>query len=471
MRIHPVLTTILVFALLVPSARAQLAPTALTYQGTLNENGAPADGAFPMTFRLFNNQSSGSQVGPTLAFPTVLVEQGLFDQRLDFGAIDSGTTPLYLEVEVNGFTMSPRTPIAASPYALQTRGIHVDNTGNIGVGTTTPSADLDIQRPGATLALDSTSISAPRLTFQGNDASPFSGNYAAIDFLNPQGAMNFAFTHGNAFGSPLFRFLSPSNPSGLLIIDESGSIGIADIPSAARVHIADTDIGNFTDALLNDTMVLEDSDTVLGLYSSNSGSYGSAISFAEIIDDELTDKWGLVRLTSSAPRPELRVTFGPNPNYAQNPLAVAFIPGGLAFPDGSVQTSAVGARASRAFGGDISFIPVITDRFIGPLAQVEITREGQQVVVLGSISLQSLEGEALVSIAYRPRGQVSPITHVLPTTGVRTTGTELVITPVNGLIVDIPVGSWDVGIFVREPNEEDANAFHREVSVIAIVVD
>src|SRR5580700_3824294 len=77
--------------------------TAFTYQGRLQNNGAPASGSFDLTLALFNAASSGSQVGSTLTNLDVGVTNGLFTITADFGAIYNGAAYwLQIGVRTNG---------------------------------------------------------------------------------------------------------------------------------------------------------------------------------------------------------------------------------------------------------------------------------------------------------------------------------------------------------------------------------
>lgn len=77
-------------ALLVCSAPAFAGPltNALIYQGQLQDNAAPANGAYDLQFRLYDALSPGAQVGPTLCVNDVAVTNGLFTVELNFGAGD-----------------------------------------------------------------------------------------------------------------------------------------------------------------------------------------------------------------------------------------------------------------------------------------------------------------------------------------------------------------------------------------------
>ena len=125
---------------------------AFTYQGRLREGGGPANGLFVMSFALFDAESGGSQVGPTLVFdgvggnpPPVAVAAGLFTVTLDFGVAPyEANDPRWLEIAASGTTLVPRQELTPAPFSLATRGINVDAAGNVGVGTSTPAHALDV---------------------------------------------------------------------------------------------------------------------------------------------------------------------------------------------------------------------------------------------------------------------------------------------------------------------------------------
>jgi hypothetical protein len=92
------------------NAQAQ-ASTGLTYQGQLSEAGSPADGAYPMTFRLFDASVGGAQIGPSIVVAQNVAD-GLFDALLDFGAVDFGSNQYWLEIVVDGTTLTPRQAVS-----------------------------------------------------------------------------------------------------------------------------------------------------------------------------------------------------------------------------------------------------------------------------------------------------------------------------------------------------------------------
>lgn len=98
--------------------------TAFTYQGRLTgDAGLPVDGACDLRFSLWDDPDAGSQAGPTLDIPGVVVTGGLFTVPLDFGPVFDGAA-LWLEIAVRcgddpDYTLlSPRQALTAAPYAI-----------------------------------------------------------------------------------------------------------------------------------------------------------------------------------------------------------------------------------------------------------------------------------------------------------------------------------------------------------------
>jgi hypothetical protein len=145
--------------------------TAFTYQGRLDDAGAPANGLHDFRFRLFDAASDGAQIGATLCLDNVSVVGGVFTAQLDFGQHFATTAQRHLEIDVRrdtgltcgniaGFTvLAPRQPVTAAPYASHansafaldasdgspTSAVFVDDTGRVGIGTTAPGAKLEVQ--------------------------------------------------------------------------------------------------------------------------------------------------------------------------------------------------------------------------------------------------------------------------------------------------------------------------------------
>jgi hypothetical protein len=94
-----------------------------TYQGSLQDGGTPANGAYDIRISLHNALVGGSQIGPTLNFNGVSVNDGLFELEVDFGDVfDANNSYIFIQVRDGASTgaytgLSPRSPITSTPKA------------------------------------------------------------------------------------------------------------------------------------------------------------------------------------------------------------------------------------------------------------------------------------------------------------------------------------------------------------------
>ncbi len=124
LRVSIVLFVALGIGLASTASAADLQPV-FTYQGSLDQNGSPATGSYSMNFRLFDAATSGNQLGSTITYGTVNVNDGLFQVILNSGA-EFGPTAFngerrWLEITVNGETLSPRTALTPAPFAQRSQ--------------------------------------------------------------------------------------------------------------------------------------------------------------------------------------------------------------------------------------------------------------------------------------------------------------------------------------------------------------
>lgn len=99
--------------------------SAFTYQGRLDANGGPANGAYDFMFRLLNDPVAGT-AAPTIPInPSVGVTNGLFTTAIDFGTEALNGAALWLEISVrtNGAasftTLTPRQLLTSTPFATK----------------------------------------------------------------------------------------------------------------------------------------------------------------------------------------------------------------------------------------------------------------------------------------------------------------------------------------------------------------
>jgi len=132
-----------VFALVVTgvwfvfSARAEASPSIITYQGKILVGGASATTSLPISFTIYDTSATGTgnalytAAGITSSIGTITItpNNGLFSINLGDTAgtpatnilnsnIFKNNSTLYLEVVIDGQTLSPRKRITASPYAI-----------------------------------------------------------------------------------------------------------------------------------------------------------------------------------------------------------------------------------------------------------------------------------------------------------------------------------------------------------------
>ena len=116
-----ILTLVLAAATISPGNSVS---TSFTYQGKLYYFSNPANGTYDFEFKLFNAESSGSQVGSTVAKNDLTVSNGLFVVELDFGSAPYTGNGLWLEISVRGgaevtphIALTPRQKVNPSPYS------------------------------------------------------------------------------------------------------------------------------------------------------------------------------------------------------------------------------------------------------------------------------------------------------------------------------------------------------------------
>ncbi|HUN80795.1 MAG TPA: hypothetical protein VMV81_04720, partial [Phycisphaerae bacterium] len=197
-------------------AVANAQTTAFTYQGQLKNGGSPAGGNFDMTFRLFDADSGGNQIGKDFLVSSVPVTSGLFTTSVDFGSVFGGA-PLWLEVQVGDQVLSPRQPLTSAPYSqtasyAQSCGVAsyanapwvptgndlYYNNGNVGIGTSKPTARLEvageagvdgIKFPDGTTQTSAASVGDSLWTANGDDISNANSGSVGIGTATPLGSL------------------------------------------------------------------------------------------------------------------------------------------------------------------------------------------------------------------------------------------------------------------------------------------
>lgn len=215
---RPFIPVTVVGALLLLASHATAQSSAFTYQGRLTHNSLSADGNHDFRFQLYELESGGTPVGPSLTNSAVAVVNGLFSTTLDFGRVvfDGADRWLQIAVRPHGtdafVSLTPRQALTPTPYALHARALSsgaittemladgavspaklqpgtlsrlerpdgsgpnavtISSDGWMGVGTSTPDTALSLAggRP----------ILEPRLRFQVQDEmAPWTGLGGAV---------------------------------------------------------------------------------------------------------------------------------------------------------------------------------------------------------------------------------------------------------------------------------------------------
>jgi hypothetical protein len=102
------------------AVRAQ-STTHVTYQGRLTDAGVPPSGTFSFEFRIFDAPAGGALLWSE-TLPSVTVTQGLFTvvlgQVVPLDSTIFNGSPRWLEIVVQGTTLSPRQELSSSPGAV-----------------------------------------------------------------------------------------------------------------------------------------------------------------------------------------------------------------------------------------------------------------------------------------------------------------------------------------------------------------
>jgi hypothetical protein len=142
---HILTLTVSIAIVTVALRQAAAQGTAFTYQGRLNDGGAPATGTYDLQFALFSVSSGGSAVAGPVTNSGVAVSNGLFSVLLDFGSVPFSTGAqrwLELGARTNGggtfLTLGPRQQLTATPYAITAGNLTgaLPNAGLSGTYTT-----------------------------------------------------------------------------------------------------------------------------------------------------------------------------------------------------------------------------------------------------------------------------------------------------------------------------------------------
>jgi hypothetical protein len=174
------------------TAQAQPLDTAFTYQGQLQQDGAPVDDTCDFRFLLYDQPTGGSQIGNTQTISDVQVVAGYFDVALDFGSSVFDGAPRYLDIavrcgaETNFSVFGERVRLRPTPYALHAGQVPWSGLTDVPAGlddgddNTTYTTTLGLTLNGTTLSLD-TAFTNARYWQLGGNTSPLTPTLGTTD--------------------------------------------------------------------------------------------------------------------------------------------------------------------------------------------------------------------------------------------------------------------------------------------------
>ncbi len=225
-----------------PQAIAEPLGTAITYQGSLKNDGSPFSGQADIEFRVFDAAVGGAQVGGTQTFLGVQVNGGLFTIPVNFGASTFAGDARFIQIafRITGsggaYTpVLPRQNVTAAPYALHAlnsfweasgSAITNTNTGFVGINRSSRISTAEafgVQSP------STSSFGGMYMRTSGASASPFYG-------YSVNGAIDgFHYIDGNDAGK---WKLSVGSGSTDLTVTEDGVVGIGTTtPAGAKLVV------------------------------------------------------------------------------------------------------------------------------------------------------------------------------------------------------------------------------------------
>lgn len=256
---------------LCPASNLIAQGTAFTYQGQLMEAGLPAAGNYDMVFRVFDADVGGTQYGADFPLAGVSASEGLFTATIDFGAGVFTGVPLWLEIEVNATVLAPRQSLTATPYAQTCNDSYLSTIasysyyayapwvplgsdlyyldGNVGIGTTTPTAKLEvageagvdgIRFPDGTLQTTASGPGGGPWQSNGSDVWYGGGGVGIIGGSSPfPSGMGVFLEGGSATSAQVFAYnYNALAPLSLILNAPGGNVGIGTTSPSARLHVA-----------------------------------------------------------------------------------------------------------------------------------------------------------------------------------------------------------------------------------------
>lgn len=321
-----------VYMIIIFAIAANAQTTAFTYQGSLKDNAAAANGNYDFEFALYDVLSGGSQLGSTIQKNMVSVANGIFSVKLDFGSVFPGANR-YLEVRVRltgqpGLTtLVPRQAVTAAPYSITSGDATSPNIARLTVPNTamaatgTPTVNSGFITSAAVTSAGSGYGTPPTVTV--NDATGSgavvtanisSGSVTSLTVQNPgsnysAGAtLTIASPQSNAFQT----FVTPNFFTGVNTMNNVNNTFTGNGAGLTALNAANLTSGTVVDARLSSNVAFRDAqNTFSAAQNTFSGKVGIGTT-GPVAPLEVVGDWnnvdGALRLTGD--RPTLRMTGG-----------------------------------------------------------------------------------------------------------------------------------------------------------------
>jgi len=220
------LALLLLFA---ATAAAAQTDTTFTYQGTLTDQGAPANGLYDIAVDVHDAPSGGNVLGARIEYPDVPVTDGLFTLQIDLGTSHYGVREIWLEIRVDTVRLLPRQHLTPAPFALHARGVFVDNVGNVEIGTSAAAATLTANGPVLSVGTNGGTLYTAN---PNNQSASFS-----LGWMDDVARLRIGGSGPGASGGLDIQRVGDAS---LMRILHNGNVGIGTSLPAAKLHVVDT---------------------------------------------------------------------------------------------------------------------------------------------------------------------------------------------------------------------------------------
>ncbi|CAN5441275.1 hypothetical protein BH10ACI2_BH10ACI2_24800 [soil metagenome] len=282
--------------------RIEAQNSAFTFQGKLADAGSPANGQYDLQINLYDALTGGTLLG-TLTLDNVVVNQGIFGVRLDYGTdVFTSNAGRYLEIGVRpgvstgGFTtISPRQELTASPYSIEAghanRAQTADNLAGL-PPTSYLRSDTNQFFSGAKLTVGAASILDVQGSLYGNGANLTNLNAASITggvFDNNRLPSNIARRNEENIFTKFVQFNVPPFASGEFITN----LGANNIATGT---LDDTRLSSNIPKLNTGNTFTAVNNNFTGRISAGSLSVGTGLPITKILTASATLDFGSNRI-------------------------------------------------------------------------------------------------------------------------------------------------------------------------------